>query len=474
MACAANRLKFEGMPHLRLLACLIVLLAGCRVARAGDDPDFAVRADALVAPYARSGIFSGTVVVAREGHILFRRAYGLANREWDLANTPETRFRIGSLTKQFTAAAVLRLVEAGRLGLDDPVCAHVPGLPVSWATMTIRMLLNHTSGLPNVTALPDYITRTARLDRTPLETVSLLFGEDLLFQPGSGYEYSNTGYILLAALIERITGRPFVDHLNHVLLAPAGLAPMADGDALLPRRASGYHRADGAWRNAMPLAASVPSGAGGLWATADDLVAWDRALLSGRVLSSASRATMFADGGHGYGLGWYVGNAYGRRLWSHGGFLNGFAAIKDTYPDADLTIVVLGNTETAPAQALSRRLAALVFEAVPDTQLSVSDAVLARYAGFYRIAPRSVLGLTLEGGRLIASITGRGRIALSPESDRVFAGEGDTRIAFDIEPDGRPTGALLDEGGLVRSGPRIEPAMARRITARRIGRLTIP
>jgi CubicO group peptidase (beta-lactamase class C family) len=306
-----------------------------------------------------------------------------------------------------------------------------------------------------------------------METVSLLFGEALLFPPGSGYEYSNTGYILLAALIERITGRTLVEQLNRAVLAPAGLAPMADGDALLPRRASGYRRAGGAWCNALPLAARVPSGAGGLWATADDLVAWDRAVLSGRVLSGASRTAMFADGGHGYGLGWYVGQSYGRRLWSHGGFLSGFAAIKDTYPEAGLTIVVLGNTETAPAQALSRRLAALVFAAVPDTQLSVSDAVLARYAGYYRVAPRSVLGLTLEGGRLVATITGRGRIVLTPESDRVFAGDGETRIAFDIEPDGRPTGALLDEGGSVRSGPRIDSVMARRITARRIGRLML-
>ncbi|KQP40655.1 hypothetical protein ASF49_20600 [Methylobacterium sp. Leaf104] len=443
---------------------------------AGEAPppgDLAGRADALVRPYARAGIFSGAVIVARDGAVLFRRAYGAAQREWSVPNTPETRFRIASLTKQFTAAAILKLQEAGRLGLADPAAHHMPGLPATWAPITLRMLLDHTAGLPNVTALPDFPTTIARAARTPMEVVGRLFREALLFPAGTAQEYSNTGYILLAAIIERITGAPFADALRSLVLAPAGLAETgdADPDTVVQQRAAGYHRVAGQWRNAPPVVPAAALGAGGLVSTLDDLVAWDAALLSGRVLRPASVAEMVRDGGHGYGLGLYVGQAYGERLLSHGGFLNGFSAIKDTYPDLGLSIVVLGNTETGPAQTLSRRLGALVLGRPEATEIAVPAAVLDRYAGFYRTGPRAVVSLAREGERLVARGAGPARLVLAPESDRVFVAEDGTRVALDIEPDGRATGLLLDLAGGARSGPRIDPAKARRIGNRRLARL---
>jgi CubicO group peptidase (beta-lactamase class C family) len=436
--------------------------------------DFAERADALVRPYARAGIFSGAVIVARDGAVLFRQAYGAAQREWCVPNTPETRFRIASLTKQFTAAAILRLQEAGRLHLDDPAARHMPGLPTTWAPITLRMLLDHTAGLPNVTALPDYPTTLARAARTPMEVVGRLFREELLFPAGSAQEYSNTGYILLAAIVERVAGAPFAEALNRLVLAPAGLADTGDADpeAVIAQRAAGYHRVAGQWRNAPPVVPAAALGAGGLVSTLDDLVAWDAALFSGRVLRPPALAEMVRDGGHGYGLGLYVGRAYGERLLSHGGFLNGFSAIKDSYPDLGLTVVVLGNTETAPAQTLSRRLGALALGRPEATEIAVPAAVLDRYVGVYRTGPRAVVSLAREGDRLVARGAGPGRLVLAPESDRVFVAPDGTRIALDIEPDGRATGLLLDLAGGARSGPRIDAQTARRIGNRRLARLT--
>lgn len=434
---------------------------------------FAVRADALLQPYARGGIFSGAVIVARDGVVLFRRAYGAENREGSVPNTPDTRFRIASLTKQFTAAAILKLQEAGRLSLDDPVVRHMPGLPASWAPITLRMLLDHTAGLPNVTALPDYPTSIARTARSPMEVVGRLFHEELLFPAGSAQEYSNTGYILLAAIVERITGEPFTDALRTLVLGPAGLGETGDADPgiIIPHRAAGYQRAAGTWRNAAPVVSASTLGAGGLVSTVDDLVKWDRVLLSGGMLTPDSLAAMAQDRGHGYGLGWYLGRAYGQRLWSHGGFLDGFSAIKDTYPDLGLTIVVLGNTETTPAQTLARRLGALALDMPEVTGVSVPPLVVDRYVGFYRTGPRSVVALTRSGDRLVAQGTGLARLVLTPESDRVFLGEDGTRIAMDIEPDGRATGLLLDIAGGTRAGPRIDAQTARRLTTRRISRL---
>ena len=462
-------------PRRRIaLSLLLLVLAIPGAAQAEPAPSFAERADALVQPYARAGIFSGAVIVARDGVVLFRRAYGAANREWSVANTPDTRFRIASLTKQFTAAAILTLQEAGRLSLDDPAARHMPGLPPGWGAITLRMLLDHTSGLPNVNALPDYPTAIARTARTPMQVVARLFAEDLLFPPGRGQEYSNTGYILLAAIVERITGLGFADAVRTLVLRPAGLTATGDADPerVLPQRASGYHRADGTWRNAPPVVAAAVAGAGGLVSTLDDLVAWDRALLSGRVLAPASLATMVEDRGYGYGLGWYLGRAYGQRLWSHGGFLDGFAAIKDTYPDLGLTIVVLGNTETTPAQTLSRRLGALALGQPEATGITVPSNVLDRYVGIYRIGPRTAVALTRDGDRLVARGTGLPGLVLTPESDRVFVAEDGSRVALDIESDGRATGLLVDAGGVTASGPRIDARTARRILARRFARLT--
>ncbi|WP_019905408.1 serine hydrolase [Methylobacterium sp. 77] len=468
----------------RAAALLILVSAAAAQSRdLGGDADggtdaFMRKASALLESHAEGSVFSGAVIVARDGIPVFRRAYGIADREWAIPNTPETLFRIGSITKQFTAAAILKLAEAGSLSLDDPVIRRLPELPPAWAPMTIRMLLNHSSGLPNVTALPGYATSLGRVERTPMETVALLYREELLFPPGTGHEYSNTGYILLAGLIERITGQTFERYLSDAILAPAGLDSTRDADpgAILPQRASGYRRVSGEWRNALPLAASAPSGAGMLASTLDDLVAWDRALFSGRILSAASRRAMFTDYGHGYGLGWYIGLAYGRRLWSHGGFISGFSAIKDSYPDLGLTIVVLGNSEIVPAQALSRELAALYLGTPARTQISVDQTVLDRYVGFYRTGPRSILSIIRDGDRLTAQGAGQGsgepRITLISESDRAFvAQDGAIHVAFDIEPDGRPTGVMIHRDGIERAGPRIDRFMARRITARRFARL---
>lgn len=423
-----------------------------------------------MAPYAESGLFSGSVIVAQDGRPLFRRAYGLANREWDIANTPETRFRIGSVTKQFTAAAILRLVDEGRLGLDDPASRHVPDLPTAWATVTIRMLLNHTSGIPNLTALPDYSAMIARVARTPRAVAALLERETLLFAPGTGHEYSNTGYVLLAAIIEGLTGKSAARYLSDAVLSPLGLRNIGDGDAgpILPSRAAGYAHVRGAWRNAPPLAAGVAAGAGDLAASVDDLVAWDRALFSDRVLSDASRAAMFSDYGHGYGLGWYLGTAYGRRLWSHGGAIDGFSAIKDSYPDAGLTIAVLSNADTAPVQTMSRALAALYFGAIDTRQdVEIAARVLARYVGSYRLGRRAILRVTQADGRLVMRIGGEARMLLKPESDRALVVEGTgIRVLFDIEPDGRATGVMLHRDGVDRTGPRIEVPTIHPLTTR--------
>ena len=455
------------------LAVLLVLAAALRPAPARAGEASADRAAALVAPYVDAGLFSGVVLVAKDGQPVFRRAYGLAQREWAIPNTPQTHFRIGSLTKAFTAAAVLLLAEAGRLGLDDGVRRLVPGLPEAWEGVSLRHLLQHRSGIINFTALPNYADRIAPVDHTPAQIVALVADEPLLFAPGARFEYSNTNYVLLGMAIEAASGLPYPHYLREKILTPLGLKETGYDDlaAILPRRASGYRRGRGQWRNAVPMAAGSAYAAGALYSTVDDLLAWDEALAGPRLLSEASRAAMFADNGTGYGLGWFASRAFGElgdrasghRVFGHAGSIPGFLSINDLYPDDRLTVIVLSNTETAPAQKIARDLAALHLGryAAPET-IVLEDVILDRYVGSYRLGPRAFLTVARDGAGLSAQATGEPALPFVPESDRTFVSRvADTRLTFETEPDGRPTGIVLHRDGRDRTGPRVSEEEAR-------------
>ncbi|MFC6390804.1 serine hydrolase [Methylorubrum zatmanii] len=476
-------------PSLRaalLLACFAALAVSLAVSPArSEDQAYAEKAEALVAPYVEAGLFSGVILVAEDGKPIFRRAYGPANREWDIPNTPQTHFRIGSLTKAFTAAAVLTLAEAGRLGLDDPLRRWVPSVPPAWEGVSLRHLLQHRSGIINFTALPNYFDQIARTDHTPAQIVALTAGEPLLFAPGTRFEYSNTNYVLLGMAIEAASGQSYEPYLRDKILAPLGLKETGYDDltVILPRRAAGYRRGRSQWRNAAPMAASAAYAAGALYSTVDDLLAWDNALTGPRLLSEASRAAMFDDGGTGYALGWFVSRAFGKssgkpghkpgdrqsghRVWGHAGSIPGFLSINDLYPDDRLTVIVLSNTETAPAQKIARDLAALHlghYEA-PE-EIVLEDVILDRYPGTYRLGPRAFLTVAREGRGLTARATGEAALPFVPESDRTFVSRvADMRLTFETEPDGRPSGVILRRDGRDRTGPRVTEAEARAILA---------
>lgn len=463
----------EGIAS-RLVAILPALclagLAAVMPARAfADEAGYAGAAAALVEPYLESGLFSGTILVAKDGRPVFRRAFGLANREWNLPNTLDTHFRIGSLTKAFTAAAILQLAERGKLDLDDRIRTYVPAAPASWDRVSLRHLLGHTSGIVNYTALPDYYGRLSRIELSPREIVALVEHESLLFEPGAQLTYTNTGYVLLGMAIEAASGLPYARYLRENILAPLGLKETGydDSSAVLPRRASGYRFGQQHWRNAPPMASGIAYAAGGLYATADDLLGWDRALFSGRVISKSSLDAMLDDGGRGYGFGWYVGKAHDHRLWSHGGAVSGFLSMLDHFPDDGLTVIVLANNENAPVLKIARELSALWFGTLdPPDSIALEEVILDRYAGTYRLGPRFFLTIGRDGGRLLSKGTGEPAYAFLPESDRTFFSPVlDARITFDTEPDGSPNGLVFHRAGRDRIAPRSSPEEAARVLA---------
>jgi CubicO group peptidase (beta-lactamase class C family) len=324
---------------------------------------FSAGAEAIIQRHLAAGDFSGVVLIADHGKPVFRKAYGLANREWNIANAPDTVFRIGSTTKTFTAAAILKLAEAGKLKLDDPISKYDQRAPTAWSGVTLRHLLNHSSGIPDFVSVSGFIRGPARLDSPPEALVDLVRDKPLEFAPGSKFHYSNTGYVLLGLVIEKVSGESYADYRAESLLKPFRLDHTAYDhlDEVLPGRAQGYWRVDGVWKNARPWATAAAYATGDLRSTADDMLAWDQALHTGKVLSPASFADMFTDAGHGYGLGSFIETRHGHRLWDHGGNLTGFCSASEYYPDDGVTVIVLNNVEGTDAEKLSKELAGLYF-----------------------------------------------------------------------------------------------------------------
>jgi CubicO group peptidase (beta-lactamase class C family) len=338
-------------------------------APAATRAELVARLDSLASALLAAGTAVGVqVAVVRGGDTLLLRGYGLADRGAHRATTLDQRFRIGSVTKQFTAAAIMRLAERGKLSLDDDLSRWVPEFPLQGHRVRLRQLLNHTSGIPNYTENPVEEARAAD-DMTPLEVVGLVARDTFEFAPGTRLAYTNTGYALLGLVIERASGLPYAEYVRRELFAPLGLRHTS----YCPSRprgaewASGYApHDDGVIVSAEYLSMTHPYAAGALCSTVGDLVAWQHALAAGRVIAPASYARMttpetLASGERlTYGYGLVVIQYHGHRLIMHEGGINGFSASLLRFPDDSLDVVVLCNTERSGSGVLAQNLARAV------------------------------------------------------------------------------------------------------------------
>ena len=254
--------------------------------------------------------FMGVVLVARGGEVLFHKAYGHANLEWNIPNTPEAKFRLGSVTKQFTAASILLLEERGKLRTADPVNKYLAGGPAAWKGVTLHHLLTHTSGIPSFTGFPEYAEIRKR-SHTPEQLVALFRGRPLEFVPGEQYRYNNSGYVLLGYLVEKISGVSYERFVRQNLFEPLGMKDSGyDLSAtVIPRRASGYTLRPNGMVNADYTDMSVPHGAGALYSTTGDLLRWIEGLFGGKVLRPASLTKMTTPFRNKYACGLLVSEA---------------------------------------------------------------------------------------------------------------------------------------------------------------------
>ncbi len=417
--------------------------------------------DEVAQGFTANNQFMGCILVARGDEVLISRGYGSANLEWRIANTPATRFRLASITKQFTAASILLLEERGKLKLDDPIGNYLPDVPAAWEKITFFHLLTHTSGIGDLNSFPE-LAPVKLVHSTPESLVGKIRDKPLLFAPGAGYRYSNPGYILLGYLLERITGESYATFVRKNLFDPLGMIDSGyDANAeILARRAAGYTRGRTGLANAPFIDMSVPFAAGGLYSTTEDLLKWERGLFGGRVLSAESWRQMTTPHQGGYGLGVVVGTGNGRRLISHQGSIEGFNTYLGYYPDEQVTVVVLGNLAGQAPEALGYYLGELAHHAsvrLPweRKEITMSPPDLQPYVGTYVMENGERNQVTLEGDHLAAQITGRPKFQLLPEApDRFFLKELDRQYEFGRDAGGAVTTMVLRQGATALSARR--------------------
>jgi D-alanyl-D-alanine carboxypeptidase len=356
-----------------LVSPAVALVLATGALRQAAATSLEAQADAVVAAAMKDrSIPAVSIAIARGGRTLIAKGYGLANVELDVRASPSTVYRIGSLTKQFTAAAIMRLVEAGKIGLDDPIEKYLPDYPVGGRRITIRHLLTHASGIKSYTGLGPKFWDNSRLDYSHDKLMALFKDEPPDFQPGEKYLYNNSGYYLLGVIIEKVTGESYGVHMKKTLFDPLGLhsTMYCDNEPIVKQRAAGYQVTLDVVQNAAPLSMKPPFSAGALCSSVTDLVAWTSALMNGKVVSRASLDQMITpakltDGKpttYGFGLG--IGDGAGdKRAISHGGGINGFASYMTYLPDREIVVVVLTNLGGAKPGTI----AAEILKAIPES-----------------------------------------------------------------------------------------------------------
>jgi CubicO group peptidase (beta-lactamase class C family) len=358
------------------ILCLIALLLPAAIlGQTADRKNAFEQVDAYITGEATEHSFRGAVLVGVNGKVVFEKAYGIAEEEWNVRNTTTTKFRIASLSKQFTAACILLLQERGKLKVQDPISRYLTGLPEAWRSITIHQLLTHTSGIPNYTD-SSQLKKINRTGATPQEMITLVADKPLDFKPGSRWHYTNTGYILLGMMIEKISGQPYADFMKHNIFEPLGMMNSGYDRAtdILKERASGY-QIQGGLANADFIDMTIPYAAGGIYSTVEDLYRFNEALAQqGKLLSADSLKEMFTEypeatyQGQNYGYGVVISRQkFGKLLYYHGGGVEGFSSSIQRYPDERVCIVVLSNLSSFKPWELGDHIAADLFGLAPPS-----------------------------------------------------------------------------------------------------------
>lgn len=420
--------------------------------------------DSFVTAYEKQGKFHGSVLVAQKGKILLHKGYGWKDAAQKKATDANSIYQYGSVTKQFTAALVMYLQEKGKLNIQDKVSKYFPRLPFA-DSITIYNLLTHTSGIFNYTNNPDFMKTEAVKPANQEKIFALFQNKPLEFAPGSKFNYSNSGYMLLGYIIEKASGMPYEALARQVILKPFGMKTAGFDFTHLqsPAKATGYYFINkDKYEAAGIVDSSVAYAAGALYGSAEDLYAWHKALQDGKLLSSETWKQVYTPFHSKYALGWIADTMFGKQEVHHGGGIFGFTSMFKRFPQDDVVVIVLSNNSSSLTGEIANNLAALVFEKEAKwpkqralVQLPVAQ--LQKLTGDYELMPNFILTVSLEKEQLMIQATGQPKAELLAENENSFyLTVVEAGITFDKDASGNVTGLKLNQGGQTMPAKKIK------------------
>jgi CubicO group peptidase (beta-lactamase class C family) len=418
---------------MRLLTFVLLLVAQLAVAvpaaESSSSSDFPQKADDYLKTELNLGRFAGSVMVARSNQIVFMKGYGWANRELDVAHAPNTKFRLASVTKQFTALCILILQEQGKLSVEDPISKFLPDSPKAWSKIKIRHLLTHTSGIPDYTKLPNYIS-TMMLPSPPEKMMSRLRDKPLEFEPGERFAYSNSGYILLGYIVEKASGQSYEQFVQQFVFKPLGMKDSGCDrfETILSHRATGYTLHGDTWVNSAYMDRTFPQGDGTLYSTVEDFFRWYQCWREQKLVSAESWKAMTTPVKDNYGFGIFVAQQFDQKLLWHDGGDPGFVTAMWWFPSSDIFVAAFANLESANSDEVACNLVALLLDKPllsrpkAKTAIKLEASQLQPFVGRYRMVekPEIICAVTASGEQLFLQSTGAPKFELLPESATNF------------------------------------------------------
>ena len=416
------------------------------------------RLEQVASSYTKDNAFMGTVLVVNSNETLLNRGYGMADLEWEIPNVPEAKFRLGSLTKQFTATLILLLQQDGKLKISDPVSKYLPDSPKTWEKITLANLLGHTSGIPNFTSLKEFgVWRMS--PHTTEEELAFFRDKPLEFEPGSKFSYSNSNFEVLGAVIEKVSGKKYGELLQERIFQPLGMddTGLDNDELILPKRAEGYMPGPKGLVVARSESMTVPWAAGSLYSTTGDLLKWERGLFGGRVLNADSLKAMTTPGLGNYGLGVGVETRDGVRIVSHGGGIEGFNTQLMYAPEKRIAVIVLGNVNGGAPGSMGQQLMDVVLGrkvvlASERKAAPIAKEELAKFVGVYELSPQFTLTVAVGDDGLM--VQGTNQPALPEQYEGLknghaffFSTKVDAEIEFIPDASGKITSLILHQGG---------------------------
>jgi CubicO group peptidase (beta-lactamase class C family) len=455
-------INFNPVSHFITIVALCLFVfqsASAQKAAAPSARQIAAKVDEYMKSAVEVERFSGSILVARDGKVIVSKSYGMANVELDVPNKPNTVFRLASITKQFTASAIMMLQERGKLNTGDSICKHLTDCPAVWQPITIRHLLTMTSGIAGAS-----LTEIGPPRGLPVphdQWLEATKKKPLAFTPGEMFRYNNSGYTLLGLIIERVSGKSYGEFLQENIFTPLGMKQTGyeDPRRIIKNRATGYRQLPGDPITNVPYAEIFALyAAGGIYSTTEDMLLWDKTLYTEKILTRKSIDEMFTPfkemlPGKSYAYGWWTSKKFDRQEIAHGGNLAGFITYIARFPSERVTVIVLSNNGRGSSGKISNVLSAIVFGApyeIPRERkaIAVATSVLDKYVGQYRIQlPPTNFTITNENGKLMALRDAEPKVEMFAESEtKFFLKNEDVQFTFVKNANGEVTGLIVDQG----------------------------